>query len=233
MAVVAKIARPGKRVDDAADWEQALNDQFRGLPIVSQGSWTSPAGTGDKTVVNHGLGFYPAHIVFRKVGSRWEYFFGAWVDDANRLRINGNAGVTFYYFIFRVNLQVPISQVTQNTTPGANVSIPTAGIKIRHAGGADGADKDLDFDSKHPPLLIHSLTNRAYSSSPLEDNVAHNLTRVPFFLVYLRITTTRYQLVSNTVNSTVSASASAVFYLFLNPPSSTRVATLIFKNPID
>ena len=234
MAVVCRISRPGKRVTDAADFEQALNDQFQGLPIVSQGLYTSPAGTGDKTVTTHGLGYFPAHIIFIKVGSRWEYFFGGWVNSSDQLRINGNAGAQFYYFIFAVDIETNITQITQNTTAGDSVGTPTVGVRVRHAGGADGVNKNLDFDSKNPPLIIHSLTNRTYSSSPpLSDNVSHNLTRVPFFLVYLRLTSTRYGLVSNTVNSTVSASSSAVFYTFLNPPATTKVATLIFKNTID
>ena len=236
MGAKIKIAQEGNRLSDSADWETALSSTFKSLPIVESGTFTSTSSTTIQTMVTHSLGYRPMFVVYRRVSSGvWElattgYSQFLFVDSSTLKFDNTSLGFveTFAYFVFAVDLETTITEVTEDTSAGTAVGSPTARVRVNNT-GAVTAGKGNSFDSKYPPLLIQKLVNNSYTAGDT-DTVSHALGTIPYFQAYYSNGAgTRYFLLYNASDSNVGVSTSQVAYTWLNAPSGCRITTVIFK----
>lgn len=207
----AKVSQEGYNVNTVADYQLLFNSSWPLLKVEKQGSFTVSNGSVDTVIYTHNLGYYPAFAIFANdntdtgvtsgslfasnnisgglVGCnttelKW---FGGFFSDGTNPR-------TFYYYIYRLDLESTFTAPTINTTAGTQAIVSNYGIKATIPGKSVTSTDLRDYSVHSGTLspLVHMIksglpTFNAPSSYHL--TATHNFGYQTIYLTYTRNTT--------------------------------------------
>jgi hypothetical protein len=235
-------SRKGYNVDQGADHQMSFRSEFPTLKIHQTISFSTPANWsgGDLIVVDHNLGYIPAHILWRtgqgtvnQIQADWQANF---LMTATQFIVKPNDAIanrTFRLFIFREPVGVTFQAAIVDTDVAPQLASAAYGIRTSKEGSDTLAVTDprqIAFSTEMRNPFVHKTG--FVQGKDVAHTVPHGLGYPPLFLLFASDfifglgTAAYHQIMYNFYAESSNES------LFITPTSNARYAYMILKDPL-